>query len=366
MSIKDTQKGVWFICAIVILSLVTYLCMLPVPDVQAITEPTNITYDNTNYSTQQCEGTLDIIRDKLGSIIGHSEHSGYVPDSMDQPPKTLMNKINHNMVANRVLIVATANYGMRNHLYNWIKSLESVGENRFMIFCLDDKLYQHLSLAGYGDRTSSIPESWFKQAIDPEFEEYFTAKYIAITHAKTLVVQRLLYMNVNVLFSDVDIVWLRPRMVEYLHSFLEIREETNLVIQTEGVDQSVVNSGFYLMRPSYDMKKLLADTILLQDKNDRYTQQGAMNEAMKSLDMDARTTSVVLLDMLHFPNGFVYFTHNLTRSLGIDPFIVHANYLVGENKKSKLVESKLWFLDDHWLDNLDNQFNILQNKTTMV
>jgi hypothetical protein len=251
-----------------------------------------------------------------------------IPDSLPPPPKELMKKINANLLQDRVLIIATANYGMRNHVYNWIESLKRTGEEKFLIFCFDQKLFDHLTLAGYGNRASLIPDVWFHQEVEADFKTYFSEEYRIITHSKSLVVQQLLYLDVTVFFSDVDIVWLRPRMVEYVNTFLQIRQETHVLYQQEGFNQQEINSGFYLMRPTVEMKRLLAETIQIQDSNNAKTQQGAMNIALNNLNMDLRTSSVVLLDVLHFPNGFVYYTHDLPNKHGIKPFIVHANYLV--------------------------------------
>jgi hypothetical protein len=251
-----------------------------------------------------------------------------IPESLPEAPKELMDKINDNLLEDRVLIIATANYGMRNHVYNWIESLKRTREEKFLIFCFDNKLYQHLKLNGYENRASLIPEIWFHQQVESDFKTYFSQEYRIITHSKTLVVQQLLYLNINVLFSDVDIVWLRPRMVEYVNTFLQIRPETHVLFQQEGLNQQEVNSGFYLMRPTIEMKKLLAETIYIQDTVDGKTQQGSMNQALDNLNMDLRTTSVVLLDVLHFPNGYVYFDQDLPNKHGINPFMIHANYLV--------------------------------------
>ncbi|KAG0175002.1 hypothetical protein DFQ28_003416 [Apophysomyces sp. BC1034] len=278
-----------------------------------------------------------------------------VPESFAPPPKAVLDKINANLDDGRVLTVATANYGMRNHVYNWIESLNRTGEEKYLIFCLDEQLYDHLVAAGYGTHASPIPVSWLHQDVEAGFEEYYSAKYRVITGAKTWVVQQLLYLDITVFFSDVDVVWMRPRLREFVYTFLDIRPETHVLFQQEGVDQRVVNSGFYMMRPENTMKRLLAHTIYLQDNNPTMTQQAAMNSALNHMDMDIRTSSVVLLDVLHFPNGFVYFTHDLPRRHGIEPFVVHANYLVGDDKRKKLKEHNLWYLDDDWLSNMDTQ-----------
>ncbi|ORY91080.1 nucleotide-diphospho-sugar transferase-domain-containing protein [Syncephalastrum racemosum] len=278
-----------------------------------------------------------------------------VPEGFAPPPEDLMQKINDNLLDGRVLTVATANFGMRDYLYNWIESLKRTNEDKFLVFCLDDKLYTHLVNAGYEAHAAHIPESWFHQDVPAAFEEYYTPKYRAITHAKTLVVQRLLYLDVTVFFSDVDIVWLRPRMREYVKTFLDIRRETHVIFQQEGLDERQVNTGFFMMRPTYEMKRLLAETIYIQDTTDGMTQQGALNKALDALVLDIRTSSVVLLDVLFFPNGFSYFDNDLPRTRGIDPYILHANYRVGDAKREELRQRGFWYLDDDWLRRVDAQ-----------
>ncbi|KAI8336755.1 nucleotide-diphospho-sugar transferase-domain-containing protein [Chlamydoabsidia padenii] len=284
----------------------------------------------------------------------------------------MLEKINNNLQDNRVLIVAAANYGMRDHVYNWIESLKRTNENKFLILCLDDQLYSHLVLTGYEQHAATIPDTWLHQKIDAGFEEYYTQKYRIITHAKTLVVQQLLYLDINVLFSDVDIVWLKPRIREQMYLFLDMRSETHVVFQQEGSDQKNVNSGFYIMRPSEKMKRLLAATIYFGDQNSDLTQQGALNKAMGYLDLRLTSSDVILLDVLHWPNGWIYFTNRYTKSLGIEPYVVHANYLVGEDKKNKLREDNFWYVDDAWLISMDEQLNskndmtLVTNETTKI
>jgi hypothetical protein len=247
-------------------------------------------------------------------------------------PQETTDKINGNLLKDRILIVAAANYGMRNHVYNWIESLKRTEVTKFIIFCLDDKLYEHLVLAGYDRQVAKIPDTWFHQQVEASFSLYFSETYRIITHAKTLVVQQLLYLDISVFFSDIDIVWIRPQIVEYMNTMMKMRPQTSVLFQQEGVDQQEVNSGFYLMRPTAITKRLLAETIVIQDTNEKLTQQGAMNAALNKLDLDIRTTGVVLLDLLYFPNGHVYFNLDLPRQHSIKPFIVHANYLVNKEK----------------------------------
>ncbi|KAI9303596.1 nucleotide-diphospho-sugar transferase-domain-containing protein [Cunninghamella echinulata] len=296
-------------------------------------------------------------KEDLPAGTGLEAEPTIVPDTFSQPPKKLMDKINNNLQPNRVLIVAAANYGMRNHAYNWIESLKKTGEDKFLILCLDERLYQHLILSGYEQHAATIPDTWIHQPIEAGFEEYYSQKYRIITHAKTLVVQQLLYLDINVIFSDVDVVWLKPRIREYLYTFLEIRETTDVVFQQEGSEQKEVNTGFYIMRPTDNMKRLLAATIYLGDQDKGLTQQGALNKALDYMNLQFKVSPVVLLDVLHWPNGWIYFSNNWNNIHGIDPYIIHANYLVGEDKKNKLRENNFWYVDDDWLENMDKRLD---------
>lgn len=281
-------------------------------------------YNNNNNTTSIQETHDVILPDEKGQA-----RPLIVPESFSKPDQELVDKINDNMDDKRVLIVAAANYGMREYVYNWIESLKRTGEgDKFLVFCLDMQLYHHMVAAGYERHAATIPRSWFHDDVQSGFEEYYSIKYRIITHAKTLIVQQLLYMDVTVLFSDVDVVWLRPRLRDFMWTFLKMRSKTQVIFQQEGTDQKVINSGFYLMRPSDDMKRLLAETIYLADTDKTLTQQGAMNAALDHVNMELRSTGVVLLDILHFPNGYVYFENDWCRQHGVEPYMVHANYLV--------------------------------------
>lgn len=333
MALIDQRKGLFSVAILLVLCSFVYLSHLySSHSTSRVVDSSYLSNEQTFFDTLNETDIIQATCQCEEEVIEQpsKERKAWIdiPDRLPAPPKELLDKIHANLLADRVLIIATANYGMRNHVYNWIESLKRTGEEKFLIFCFDEKLYEHLKMSGYGDRASLIPDVWFHQEVEAEFKTYFSQAYRVITHSKTLVVQQLLYLEVNVLFSDVDIVWLRPRLAEYVSTLLKIRSETHVLFQQEGFNQQEINSGFYLMRATEEMKRLLAETIHIQDTVEGKTQQGSMNAALENLDLDIRTSSVVLLDVLHFPNGFVYYTHDLPNKHGIKPFIVHANYLV--------------------------------------
>ncbi|KAI9348323.1 nucleotide-diphospho-sugar transferase-domain-containing protein [Pilaira anomala] len=371
MALIDQRKGLFSVAILLVLCSFVYLSHLySSHSTSRVVDSSYLSNEQTFFDTlnetEIIQPTCQCEEELIEEVDPVKETKAWIdiPDKLPAPPKELLDKIHANLLPDRVLIIATANYGMRNHVYNWIESLKRTGEEKFLIFCFDEKLYEHLKMSGYGDRASLIPDVWFHQEVEAEFKTYFSQEYRVITHSKTLVVQQLLYLEVNVLFSDVDIVWLRPRLAEYVSTLLNIRSETHVLFQQEGFNQQEINSGFYLMRATDEMKRLLAETIHIQDTVEGKTQQGSMNAALENLDLDIRTSSVVLLDVLHFPNGFVYYTHDLPNKHGIKPFIVHANYLIGEEKKQKLIDSQFWYVNDTWLNQMDIALERTASKAT--
>ncbi|CAO3595549.1 unnamed protein product [Absidia cylindrospora] len=279
-----------------------------------------------------------------------------------------MTVINNNLHWPRTLILTVANYGMRHHVYNWIQSLERTHEERYVVVCLDQALYNHIYKAGYGNHAFVIPASWSHYSVSNELVNYPSHDYRMITFTKTVVVQHILHLDISAFYSDVDVVWKRPRARDYVRKLMDIREgNTHVLFQQDDEKQQQVNTGFFLMRPTPVMKRFIADTIYIQEQKEKAlwdtmnrddqlmatTQQAAMNEALSRMNLEIRTSHVVLLDLFLFPNGHSYFFKRYHDVLEIDPFIVHANYLIGNDKVDKLKEHGLWYLDESWMASID-------------
>ncbi|KAI8081547.1 nucleotide-diphospho-sugar transferase-domain-containing protein [Halteromyces radiatus] len=283
------------------------------------------------------------------------------------PDDDVMKIINNNLHWPRTLIITVANYGIRHYVYNWIRSLERTHEERYVIVCLDKALYDHLYKAGYGNHAFVIPSTWMHYSVSSNLASYPTQDYRLITFTKSVVVQHILHLDISALYSDVDVVWIRPRTRDYIRALMDVRGGgTHVLFQQDDMQQHRINSGFFLMRPTPIMRRLMADTIYIQEQRElalwdntikheyQTTQQIAMNEALSRLKLELRTSRVVLLDLFLFPNGDTYFYKRLHDMLGTNPYIVHANYLTGDEKLAKLKENGLWYVDDTWLTSIDD------------
>lgn len=254
--------------------------------------------------------------------------------------------IEKNLRSHKILLTAVANGGMAEYTLNWIESLKRTKQDgKFLVFAIDKELKDAMVAHGYEEHVVEIPPEWFHKQLSSEFAKWLDSSYTPITHAKTLVVERLLYHGVTVWFSDVDIVFTSPYIFDYLANKLTARKGgiTELLI-TQETEQKIVNSGFYLMRPSDTNKRILDDTIRIQDNEPSVTQQRAMNRVLDEMNLSYHDSPIALLDLALFPHGRHYFERNIPHKFGMEPMIVHANYRIGPEKKKSLQAANLWYL----------------------
>ncbi|CEG69514.1 hypothetical protein RMATCC62417_05576 [Rhizopus microsporus] len=245
----------------------------------------------------------------------------------------------------KILLTAVANHGMGEYTLNWIKSLKKCGlDDKFVVFAIDEKMVELLTDAGYSRNVVLIPDTWYHKQLSGEFEGWKSEGYTPITHAKSLVVERLLYADITVWFSDVDIVFTSPHIYEYLTMKLNSRKVRTETLFSQETEQKIVNSGFYIMRPTLMNKRILDSSIYIQDKEPKVTQQGAINRVLDDLNLSYQTSPIALLDLMLFPQGQLYFDRNIPTKYNMTPMIVHANYRVGENKKKDLQKFGLWYI----------------------
>ncbi|ORX53942.1 hypothetical protein DM01DRAFT_1335796 [Hesseltinella vesiculosa] len=281
----------------------------------------------------------------------------FIPKEFDPPSAEMEAKIKKNARKNVIkrkgqkpreefiLLTAVVNSGMADYTLNWIESLKRTKQDdTFLVFAIDQELVDILTEHGYGDNVVLIPGDWFHQKLSAGFSKWEDKSYGPITHAKSLVVERLMYMDITVWFSDVDIVFLSPSIYEYLLMKMNSpRKKTTEMLFSQETEEEILNSGFYIMRPTITSKRVLADSIHIQD-TEQVTQQRAINRIIDDLDLNYQHSKVATLDLSLFPHGRMYFERNVPTKYGMDPMMVHANYRVGDNKRISLQKADLWYI----------------------
>jgi hypothetical protein len=243
----------------------------------------------------------------------------------------------------KVLLTAVSNGGMSDYTLNWIESLRRCKlDNHFVVFAIDQGMVDTMNKAGYGEHVVLIPEAWFHKELSDNFEAWLSDGYTPITHAKSLVVERLLYAGITVWFSDVDIVFTSPHIFDYLMMKLNSRKTEALFSQE--TEQDFINSGFYVMKATLTNKRILASSIYIQDHEPQVTQQRALIRILQDENLNYHTSPIALLDLMLFPHGRMYFDQHVPKKYDLQPMMVHANYRKGDRKREDLEKLGLWYI----------------------
>lgn len=263
----------------------------------------------------------DTFKDEMyGKLVW--EERKYAP-----PTQHIINAIEDNFIetSERTLLIAVVNHGMLEYTRNWIESLKRSEISKYLVFAIDQELVDAMTELGLGDHVVLIPEEWRHVQLSGDFAKWKTTSYTPITHAKSLIVERLLYLDVTVWFSDVDIVFTSPHIYSHLMWNLKSRKNVHMVFSQE-TQQTSINSGFYIMRPTDVSKRVMGRSIDIQDRIPKLTQQRVMNRVLSGMNQDYRSSPMLLLDFMLFPNGHIFFGSKLPTSIGYEPMMVHANY----------------------------------------
>ncbi|KAI8637987.1 hypothetical protein BD408DRAFT_423616 [Parasitella parasitica] len=304
------------------------------------------------------------------SFVRHGENLPIlVPEDLSVMQLDVLDKLELNKHSDSTVVVTVAGYGMRQELYNWIHYMQTVKEKKYVVFCTDAKLYMHLIVAGHEERAALIPEDWFIHSLD-----LFRDTKLSIldddprlSHVKTWILQRLVYSSINALMLDVNQFMVHRRTREYIQTLLHIRGDTQIIATQDGLDQRTINTGLLLIRGNAPAaKRILANTLQIQEQQPSLNQQEAFNQAMDQMELHVKTGMTVLLDIIHFPNGLNYFEHNLPGSKGIKPYIIHANHKFGQERRDLLKESGFWKVSEDYVDGVSRQVEEILKRTNQL
>lgn len=230
----NTRFLIVSLCTVFFISLVTLISSLfPIerwPLDRFSLNHANETWAPYNHENNDTLTTVDDVaeaEDLVHVETAPTKASEWIPKQFDNPEPDIMSAIERNIrkeSKDRILLTAVANSGMSEYTLNWIASLERTGQSdRFLVFAIDSELTTILQEAGYGDHVVTIPNTWFHKALSSEFSKWLQDGYTPITHGKTLVVERLLYLDITVWFSDIDLVFVSDAIYSYLVQKLNAR-----------------------------------------------------------------------------------------------------------------------------------------------
>ena len=194
-----------------------------------------------------------------------------------------------------------------------------------------------------------------------EAKAYGDRTFTAMMYAKVLCVQLINYLGYDVLFQDVDMVWLKDPM-ELFHDENSPLSKFHILFQDDGV-RSVryapfsANTGFYYVRFNQKTKYLFISLLYMGDLiNTVHSHQQALS-ALLIEHSSLYGLRVKVLDGAVLPGGFHY--HNRPAFMRKiidkkeDPYIFHMSWTA--NKDNKILFMKQmgwWYVDETCYENV--------------
>lgn len=252
------------------------------------------------------------------------------------------------------VILSFVTSGYADFAINWALSLEKVSCRAYLLLCLDRMAYE--KLLSYNVNAFFFPPHAIMEVVNVHNRslEFASKDFLHLMRFRAWTLALLVHHH-NILFSDLDIVFTRNPL-EYI-SQLPGHDLYLSVDNFDEVPTSVVvyNGGFFYAKhtkPCHILFTCIYDLLLDQEETN---DQVALNTCTKKMVSDKRISIAVLEETL-FPNGYKYFEKKIW-ARGGTPVIVHVNWLYSaENKRHRMREHHLWFLDDAWRDEPSSRF----------
>lgn len=252
----------------------------------------------------------------------------------------------------KTLIYTVANMGNYDMLQNWMESMSRTKHTTYFILTFDVELFEALKAKGI-TAVAMVPLHWLSEngkTVSGKAQNWDTPGYFRLTKSKNNIARKILGHGINILYSDVDTVWTSTEVLTYVNFYMEQRRWLDAAFALdhpfpapENRDPSV-NTGFYYARATRRVMNLFDEAIKQQDRKVNTHDQDSMYLAIMSNGADA-IRWVGFFDSVLVMNGRHFIKESRHKSYGVLPFVVHANYFIGQkDKRDKFKEFGLWYL----------------------
>ncbi|MBI95550.1 hypothetical protein CL656_00140 [bacterium] len=228
-----------------------------------------------------------------------------------------------------ISFITLTNTGYIDYTLNCLKSLEKINNNVLPnCYCIGKDGYNILLSKGYNTFLIDQEEN-------SNFQKFRTGNWSNITVNKFKIIYDNLLNNEYVLFTDGDIVYENNEFINYL---LKNIGNNDMLIQNDTMNDknnSNLCSGFMFIKSNEKTINLFNPKNTDNKKNKQgWGDQIYINEIKNKLKFKT-------LPLHLFPNGQYYY-NNYNK---IKPYIIHFNWIVGNEKKNKMISFSKWYLN---------------------
>ena len=224
-----------------------------------------------------------------------------------------------------ISFITLTNNGYLDYTLNCLKSIELAGiKTKLKVYCIGEESASILNNKG-------ITTDLIDDEKSVEFQEFRTNNWSNIVFYKFKIIYDNLLNNEYVCITDGDIVYENNCIFDYL---LNNIKDNDMLIQSDGNITESVCSGFIFIRSNQDTISLFNPSNVEEYRNTvGWGDQLYINSIKGKLKYKK-------LPLALFPSGKYYYQY----SEEIKPYLIHFNWVVGHEKKNKMVKYNKWFI----------------------
>ena len=227
-----------------------------------------------------------------------------------------------------ISFITLTNTGYIEYTLNCLKSLEKIGFNKekLICYCIGQEGYNILLNKGYESKL-------INNDINTNFQHFRQGNWSNITSQKFNIIYENLLKNDYVLITDGDIVFENALFMDYLKDNIE---DNDILIQNdtlENNDSCNLCSGFMFIKSNEKTLEIFNPKNIENKRNIvGWDDQVYINEIKNNLKYKK-------LPLELFPNGRFYYNNYKE----IQPYIIHFNWVIGHEKKQKMIQYNKWY-----------------------
>ena len=236
-------------------------------------------------------------------------------------------KTNVNYDYNNIAFITLTNTGYLDYTLNCLESLKRINVNKELnVYCIGKSGYEKLKKKGFSCHLINDEKN-------NNFQSFRTGNWSNITYYKFEIIYQNLLKNKFVCITDGDIVYENN---DFLNYFLDNIDDNDILIQSEGIYNDILCSGLMFIK-SNDLTISLFNPkkVEIYKNNTGWDDQIYINENKYKLQYKKLPISL-------FPTGRYYYNY----SNKINPYLIHFNWISGNEKKNKMIEYNKWFINE--------------------
>lgn len=222
--------------------------------------------------------------------------------------------------------ITVTNLGYLDYTRNMILSLQKLEIYDLKVYCIGQKCYDDLQYENKELLDIDAPD---------ELQLFRKGSWNKVVFSKFHAIHNELIKGNDVLFSDGDIVFLDSRFMRDVKNRLD---DNDILFQNDkqhDSDDSELCCGFMYIQCN-DKNKTLFDPKNPDLQRDFECDQIYLNQVKHRINYEK-------LPLKRYPNGG-YFLESISKAKSLNPYMIHFNYLIGDQKKEVMKKLNYWYI----------------------